>query len=320
MLVVFNSAGDTPLAVENCPIWRYMDYAKFAASIRRQNGFGLWFSPIGDLADADPYEGTLSSDTSRNMAFKIASFLVPFVRGSSSGDPTARTINGKIVDTTSDDSLAELISGMIPAILADMSQNASRKAVNCWHMNETESKAMWSLYCQSEYGVVIESNVDKLCNTIRSADPQSECVTAGSVMYRDQRTIRDREEDVNSFFFRKQPQFRHENEFRLVKGIIKSSDGTSTWDKGFFVDVDLSQLAITIRVHPESPPWFIDHVKEDVASAALPVEVQSSALLVKPLPVEELVSTTACVEYALQAIRRLSDAAATPPEETSGAQ
>lgn len=306
MLVTLNCAGDIRLTVGECPIWRYMDYAKFASSIKRESGFGLWFSPIRDLASSDPYEGTLSSETSRNVSDKIAEFLIPFVKSTSSEDPKVRRINGVVVDPTCDESLAAFVAGMVLPLLSDMSQHASHKAVNCWHKNETESIAMWSLYCQSEYGVVIESTVGRLHDVVQSAEPKSECITAGSVQYKDQRATINQSEDVNSFFFRKQPQFRHENEFRLVKGIIRSPDSPLSSDGGFFVDVNFSQLAISVRVHPQSPPWFFDLVKQDVASALHPVCVRCSELLVKPIPLEELISPAACKAHAIDAVRRLS--------------
>jgi len=54
-------------------------------------------------------------------------------------------------------------------------------AINCWHMNEHESAAMWKLYLKSNEGIAVQSRYNKLRDSIID----DETVNLGKVKYLD---------------------------------------------------------------------------------------------------------------------------------------
>lgn len=119
-------------ANEHTTIWRYMDFTKFVSLLDKK---ALYFSRPDKLSDK--FEGAIPRPTV--MARKT---LV-------SGSPIAE-------DT-----------------LKVMSQGAQevRKFVflNCWHMNNNESAAMWQLYVQKNEGVAIRSTFARLRESLSSS-------------------------------------------------------------------------------------------------------------------------------------------------------
>src|SRR6266496_3905331 len=89
------------------PIWRYMDFTKFVSML--ENG-GLFFSRADKLGD--PFEGSYSRG---NEAMRPIMY----------GDLTKKSA----------------------AFMAQWSRSMREwTMINCWHMNEHESAAMWKLY------------------------------------------------------------------------------------------------------------------------------------------------------------------------------
>ena len=43
-------------------------------------------------------------------------------------------------------------------------------AINCWHMNDFESEAMWKLYLKSNEGIAIQSTYQRLIDSLSNTD------------------------------------------------------------------------------------------------------------------------------------------------------
>jgi len=135
-------------------------------------------------------------------------------------------------------------------------RNLARKArqiifVNCWHINEHESAAMWKLYLQSPEGVAIRSTFGRLKSSLGAA-PQK--VEIGKVEYLDYQSARVDTAiiDMMALSMRKRKSFEHEQELRAIHW-----DKTESWDIILDKSPKNSKEIIPISVH-------LDTLIEDV--------------------------------------------------------
>lgn len=124
--------------------------------------------------------------------------------------------------------------------------------VNCWHMNDAESAAMWRLYLSSSAeGVVVRSTWRDLTASLRDPGGGSG-VRGGAVRYVDFEA--DMTDDGGNFFFpisTKRLSFAYESEARLVlwRPDIEPQGGLA-------VPVDLHRLVNFVLLAPGSASWF----------------------------------------------------------------
>lgn len=213
----------------NVTIWRYMSLAKLVSLLTSQS---LFFARADRLGD--PFEGSVPVGTR-------------LVRDSIMAQ-APKTEPGWI----------ERVGEAMPRCTA----------INCWHMNDHESAAMWRLYAPSGEGVAIRSTFQKLANSFHLC---SDTVYLGMVRYLDY----DRQIDVDialnllAPFLRKRISFRHEQELRCV--ISKTPHDSSVpggidleampIEDGVLAPVDLSELLAEVRISPTAPPWYKEAVE-----------------------------------------------------------
>lgn len=138
-------------------------------------------------------------------------------------------------------------------------------AINCWHMNEYESAALWKLYLKSDEGIAIQSTYAKLKRSLTD----DEKIFLGKVKYIDYDTEFI---DVGNFlnvlspFVHKRKSFEHEQEVRAI--VSKWPEGKGGYDftqetieHGLKIKVDIKMLIERIYVAPNAPAWFADLVK-----------------------------------------------------------
>jgi hypothetical protein len=154
------------------------------------------------------------------------------------------------------------------------------RCVNCWHMSEYESAAMWELYSK-DAGVGIRSSITRL----ESSFPPE--VTGGSwgirgnaVSYVDYEKDRvaalaiDGSVVMSADFFCKRKSFEHEHEYRLVT-VLESDEYDQV---GKHVPVLLEQLIEQVVVSPLAPTWITEVVRNEVRLHGLSVSVKQSDL------------------------------------------
>jgi hypothetical protein len=95
-------------------------------------------------------------------------------------------------------------------MLSAVHDDKTKTFVNCWHMNERESLAMWKLYAGHQEAICIQSRFSSLENLL-----PEECFLGG-VNYIDYETsIIDATNSLN-FIVHKRASFSHEREVRAV--------------------------------------------------------------------------------------------------------
>jgi len=250
---VFNAPENPDLS-----IWRYMDFAKFVDMLETGGLFMCRADKIGD-----PFEGTISQIT---------------------------------LDWTRRSLIAQGIEKETAQRVVDMERERVRNfrqwhCINCWHMNDGESAAMWKLYAKSSDAVCIQSRFSVLDNLIDDTDVQLGCVT-----YIDYSTAII--PDNNSFwpFVHKRQSFAHENEVRLVSNRLMNTESekekfqTVSPDGyhcvgyeppsviGWTFLIDLQSLIEAVYVAPDSADWLLNLVNSICTRYALKAPVHRSSI------------------------------------------
>jgi hypothetical protein len=154
------------------------------------------------------------------------------------------------------------------------------RCVNCWHMSEYESAAMWDLYSK-DAGVAIRSRITRLEPSI---PPE---ITGGNwgirgdaVRYVDYETDRLAGQNADGSVFMapdfmcKRKSFEHEREYRLA--ITLEADEFESVGK--HIPVILEQLIEQIVLSPNAPTWVTEMVRKEVSVHGLSTEVVQSDL------------------------------------------
>ena len=244
-----NTATTSTLFLPPSPIdvkiWRYMDFTKFVSML--ENG-GLFFPNVELLNDY--FEGSLSRGNER---------LRKFVYSRKQNKESMTDLIKKIKD----------IKKYI--------------LVNCWHMSDQESAAMWKLYAQSNEAICIQSTYRSLRKCLKSN------FKIGVVKYIDYNKHWIPEDNIFYPFFYKRESFKHENELRAVidlsdKNNIKYLNETSLQEnQGIWVKINLAYFIRKIYVAPQSQNWFYNLVERISKKYGLDREVVKSSIDVKPL-------------------------------------
>jgi Protein of unknown function (DUF2971) len=173
-------------------VWRYMSLAKFVWLLQRS---ALFFSR-SDLM-GDPFEGHYSKVTAASEeAFVAAQMTDPLF--ASWGEEVHRRNFRKI--------------------LYDVPQERVNLFVNCWHMNDYESLAMWKLYAGQHDSICIQSTFRKLQRALPAQ------AFLGTVKYIDYNKEYISVTDAFQYIVHKRTGFEHEKELRAVIWRIMNED------------------------------------------------------------------------------------------------
>lgn len=247
-------AQPEPLGVK---VWRYMDFTKLVSLLDSRC---LFFSRADKLGD--PFEGSWPkmNVTARHEIYEQMKQSM----SEEARKPFANAMKG----------------------FDEINKHWRRyHAINCWHMNEHESAAMWRLYLKSDEGIAIQSTYARL----RDSLIDDEQIFLGMVKYVDY----DREllpGMMNSFtpFVHKRKSFEHEREVRAVivkypiteKGIVFDVE---TISDGLKIQVNVEGLIEKIHIAPSAPPWFADLVDGLVRRYGYSLSVLQSRLNDQPV-------------------------------------
>lgn len=148
--------------------------------------------------------------------------------------------------------------------------------LNCWHINENQSDAMWKIFLKTNNGIAIKSTIGNIINSLKETKDE---VYISEVYYRDfdkvtfndlmlesqNRRFDSRGGSVNQFNY-KRISFEHEKELRLyyidtpIPHAIKNGSPREPIEKKY-IDVDLSELIQEIVIAPFADEWFQEMVE-----------------------------------------------------------
>jgi len=237
---------------ETTTIWRYVAISKFTSMLATSS---LWFARADQFKDA--FEG--SSPRKNVEARQPPSYL---------STKDASTFRNLMENT------------------AWVKQHWVRYiAINCWHMNVTESTAMWDLYLpQTKDGIAVQSTFKNFKDSLRT----EESVYIGTVKYIDYEHQVIECESILTPFLHKRKAFEHEKELRAIivrppppgpKGL---DFGVETIERGIPVSVDLKLLISKVYIPPHATTDLEANIKSVIRKYGFNFEIESSGLDEEP--------------------------------------
>ncbi|MEO8760011.1 MAG: DUF2971 domain-containing protein [Bacteroidia bacterium] len=167
--------------------------------------------------------------------------------------------------------------------------------VNCWHINDAQSDAMWKIFLKTNNGIAIKSTVKRIKNSLENTQ---ENIHISKINYRDfsRTTFFDlmkepqniwpnsngRGGSVNQYNY-KRKSFEHEKELRLIfidlpipHAIINGIPREPLEDK--IIDIDLTKLIEEVVIAPFADKWFKSLVERLIKQLNLDFKVLESNL------------------------------------------
>jgi hypothetical protein len=248
---------------EQSKIWRYTSFIKFLSLISRK---ALYFSRLDYLGD--PFEGSLPVADFENMRKGIEKAAELWEKMNVEYDPKDyKEMNSRI-------------------------HQDERQIffVNCWHLNENESSAMWDIYSEKDEGIAIQSTFKRLRDCFRGFD---RTIWIGKVKYIDYNKESIPDNNSLNKFLCKRKSFEYEGELRAIiqpldPGLeipyhileaiekILQKQGVST--RGIYVDVDLENLIEKIYLSPLAEEWYLELIESILSKYNLDIKVEQSSL------------------------------------------
>ena len=254
-------------------IWRYMDFTKFVSMMVKQS---LYFTSLKKMAEQDPFEGLLPDTYFQFRSWKTVDDIPNHERWRL----TLRSLTGQ--------SPLEMVKTSMEEFARHVFHFRKTLYVNCWHMNNYESTAMWSIYTGKGSGIAITSSYETLAESLQS----SAIFFGGKIIYSDYATdIIDVSNNVLSMTMKKRRSFDFEKEFRVVfwddshvgrPGALEELSKVNVPDGREF-RCDLATLIDEIYVSPKSEEWYLDLVQSVVQTYGLSKKVRRSPLDVRPI-------------------------------------
>lgn len=248
---------------DSATLWRYMGFEHFVSMLVHG---GLRFTCVSELAKDDPYEFYRFSQIMHGLGERSSVIDASFDQAFSGEDK---------------DKTREFIQDLDDHIdqLEELCHDIERWAyVNCWHLNEGESAAMWQLHADRGAGIAITCTFAKLRSLLG-------CGTGlGLVEYLEESRFRVGVTGFN-INMRKRKSFAHEREVRALKP-VKTETGF-LHGGGIWQPVDLNGLIDEIMLGPTAPEWLVEVVEKVAKKYDLTAPVNVSGLLKDPFPEPE---------------------------------
>jgi len=162
--------------------------------------------------------------------------------------------------------------------------------LNCWHLSNVESAAMWSIYDREQRGVSIRTTHGRLRRALSGPSPVYGC----PVEYIDYQSHFIPENNIFAPYRFKRTSFAHEREYRLMGAwffettpqepvespVIQSPDVTPLFLRE---SVDLVELVESVRVSPDAPSWVLNVVERLTQRYGQSWPVTKSDLAIGPI-------------------------------------
>lgn len=215
-------------------LWRYMDFTKLVSTLSTQS---MFFCRADNFRDK--HEGKIFAYTDEIAAASIDRVL------------KASSLSQQVKD----DVLAD-ISSIKKMLFAQMDIERTRAFINCWHLNDYESAAMWDLYSNGREGIAIQTTYNRLQKSLNNCEEE---VFIGKVKYMDHIKENNFNRNFVEPLFTKRVSFSHENEVRLVY-VNPTYDEYKENVLGKNIKMNLIDLIENVYIYPNAAPWFVEVV------------------------------------------------------------
>jgi hypothetical protein len=234
-------------------IWRHMDFAKYLSLLDKQ---ALFFSKVSYLKD--PYEGT---------HFHLLKEINP------TGSEIFERFTPQLLQKKAD------IKAICPALF-----KGQEFCVNCWHLNEEESAALWRIYMSGNEGIAIKTSLQNLKKQIESSSLKIylEKINYGfnrncfSIDYNKKTVLITPVDTVIT----KRKSFEFEKEIRAIVSLENNPELEPEVEshQGFMLPINLAEIIQEIYINPEAPNWYVDLIKSINTKYGISCNVKKSTL------------------------------------------
>jgi hypothetical protein len=151
-------------------------------------------------------------------------------------------------------------------------------AVNCWHLSEYDSMAMWKIY-SGKKGIAVQTTIQKLKAAFGR---YHDSVWFGKISYTDEPIDHPTGWSADKFMacMTKRKCFEYEKELRLLiwatEEINRKEDGSA------IVPIDINSLVENVYLSPESENSLIDKVRNLMDNHGINIKPQKSPILTAP--------------------------------------
>ena len=253
-------------AEDQLEIWRYLDLDKFESLL---NTSSLFFCRTDKFSD--PFEGSVPKKEFHHRAIeqkKISRINFKKILSDEDADESSKSIG-------------------------EFHKRLKRCfVVNCWHINDGESDAMWRLYLKTNEGVAIKTTVSKLKESFLELD---EDVFISRVRYLDfENDIWYHKYDYpitgyNMFspMVHKRKAFIHENELRIFQKLQEPENDIDYWEKasnniGKFIQCNIHNLIEKVILPPTADEKVERFVNNLMDKYSLKCPLDKSKLVDQP--------------------------------------
>ena len=257
-------------------VWRYMDFTKFVSMLARRS---LYFASLKKMSEEDQFEGLLPDTYFQCRSWKTVEDIPEHERWRLTLQPR----------------LGQTPLEMVKTSMEEFAQTVFifRKVlyVNCWHMNNFDSAAMWSIYAGRGSGIAITSSYESLQASFQIGQK----LFGGKIIYSDYSAeIIDVQSNLLGTVMRKTRSFDFEREFRIVfwddsslRDSSKTNEMLERIDKAVMPDglefqCDLATLIDEIYVSPKSAEWYRELVQSVAKTYGVDKEVRRSPMDMEP--------------------------------------
>jgi len=156
--------------------------------------------------------------------------------------------------------------------------------VNCWHINNGESDAMWKLYTNK--GIAIRSTVKNLIVSLKDCKEQ---IYLSKVSYKNYDIdIFDGKPSLLSPIVHKRKAFAHENDVRLIEQVNEAVKDVNYWEttknhKGKNIACNINKLINKIILCPKSDIDSEENVKSLLNKFGFNYAIEKSKLDDEPI-------------------------------------
>ena len=254
---------------ENAILWRYMSLSKYESALKTSS---LFFCRADKFPD--PYECSIPR---REYEFRLS--------------PEKFAAEERVFNRMDSKFNLEIAKKNAEDLAATHKKFRTATTVNCWHINNNESDAMWQLYLKDNEGIAIRTDTKKLYKTLQNTK-ENICVSKVRYINYDtdiwyhQTEFPVREYNFNTPILHKKIEFIHEKELRLYHHEIdREKDGY--WDtqedqKGELIAIDLRTLVESIIFHPTADKSTQDKIIGLAKAYGYEFKHESSRLSIDP--------------------------------------
>ncbi|WP_430530747.1 DUF2971 domain-containing protein [Bacillus cereus] len=233
-------------------LWRYMDFTKLVSILSTKS---MFFCRADNFRDK--FEGKIFAYTDEHAISALN-----------------RVLTAEKWSQRRKVSVIEEIERIKNLLFEQMDKERERVFINCWHLNNYESAAMWDLYCNGREGIAIQTTFDRLKSSLNACEEE---IFVGKVKYMDHTIENNLDKNFIEPFFTKRISFSHENEVRLLS-VNPTYDVDNENLLGKDIKMNIIDLIENVYVYPDAAPWFVNVVNAVLEQFGVKVKAIPSEL------------------------------------------